>query len=137
MRTLKRLKTVELVVERRAREREVECLGSRTRGARAGDVATRRVALRIAWRERDLQRRVSPPEAGGTRSGGSGSAARRGLAERLHLLPRVVGGGGLIWEVARCGNRGGGGTRCLNLYTGAWMFVPRKAQNHGMRGTFR
>ena len=50
------LKTVELLVQRRSREREAECLGSRTPGARAEGVAARRVALRIGWRERDVRR---------------------------------------------------------------------------------
>ena len=89
------LKTVELVVQRRSREREAECLGSRTPGARAEGVATRRVALRIGWRERDVQRRVKS-------AGGRWDPVRRvwilqrDVAERLDLLPRVVGGGGQI-----------------------------------------
>ncbi len=108
-----RLKTVELVVERRSQEREAECPGSRSSGARmpgarmpgarmpgarmpgarAGGVATRRVALRIGWRERDLQRRVK--SAGGRWDPGRRVwIVRRDAAERLDLLARVVGGGG-------------------------------------------
>ncbi len=79
------VKTVELVVQRRSRDGEAECLGSRASDARAsletgsvsssgaGGARTWRVALRIGWRERDLQQRPSPPEADGIRSGGSGS----------------------------------------------------------------
>ncbi len=102
------LKTVELVVQRRSREREVECVGSRVPaagsssarlpGSRSGVVAarsSRRVALRIGWREKDLQRRVKS-------AGGRWDPARRlwivgrDVAERLDLLARVVvrGGGG-------------------------------------------
>ncbi len=92
------VKTVELVVQRRSREGEAECLGSRTAGARtpgarAGGVAARRVALRIGWRERDLQQRVKS-------AGGRWDPVRRvwmlrrDVAERLDLMPRVVGGGG-------------------------------------------
>ena len=82
-----------MVVQRRSREREAECLGSRTPGARTGDVATRRVALRIDWWERDVQRRVKS-------AGGRWDPVRRvwilrrDVAERLDLLPRAVGGGG-------------------------------------------
>ena len=84
---------MELVVQRRSRERETECLGSRTPGARAGDVATRRVALRFGWREGDVQRQVKS-------AGGRWDTARqvwilrRDVAERLDLLHRVVGGRG-------------------------------------------
>ena len=92
------VKTVELVVQRRSRKSEAECLGSRTAGARkpgarAGGVAARRVALRIGWRERDLQQRVKS-------AGGRWDPVRRvwmlrrDLVERLELMPRVVGGGG-------------------------------------------
>ena len=82
-----------MVVQRRSREREAECLGSRTPGARAQDVATRGVALWIDWWERDAQRRVKS-------AGGRWDPVRRvwilrrDMAERLDLLPRVVGGGG-------------------------------------------
>ncbi len=95
------VKTVELVVQRRSREGEAECSGSRTSGARApgarsarsGRVTTRRVALRIGRRERDLQQRVKS-------AGGRWDPVRRvwmlrrDVAERLDLLPRVVDGGG-------------------------------------------
>ena len=87
------VKTVELVVQRRSREGEAECLGSRTAGARAGGVAARRAALKIGWRERDLQQRVKS-------AGGRWDPVRRvwmlrrDVAERLELMPRVVGGGG-------------------------------------------
>ncbi len=91
--TREHLKTVEWVVQRRSQEREADCLGSRTPGARAGGVAPRRVALRIGWREREVQRRVKS-------AGGRWDPVwrvwilRRDVAERLNLLPRVVGGGG-------------------------------------------
>ena len=66
MRTVKTLKpTLELVVQCWSRERKAECLGSRTPGARAGDVAIGRVALRIDWWERGRSA-AGPPEAGGT-----------------------------------------------------------------------
>ncbi len=52
------LKTVELVIQRRPRDAE-----SQSPSARAEGDGTRRVALRIGWRERDLQRRVT--SAGG------------------------------------------------------------------------
>ncbi len=99
------VKTVELVVQRRSREGEAECLGSRAPDARAsleagsvsssgtGGARARRVALRIGWRERDLQQRVKS-------AGGQWDPVRRvwllrrAVAERLDLLPRVVGGGG-------------------------------------------
>ncbi len=97
------VKTVELVVQGCSRECEAECLGSRTAGARkpdartpgarAGGVAARLVALRIGWRERDLQQRVKS-------AGGRWDPVRRvwmlrrDLTERLGLMPRVVGGGG-------------------------------------------
>ncbi len=87
------LKTVELVVQGWSREREAECLGSRTPGAKARDVATRRVALRIDWWERDVQQRVK--SAGGRWDPVSRVwILRRDTAERLDLLSRVVGGGG-------------------------------------------
>ena len=89
---------------------EAECLGSRAPDARAsvepepgstgsvsssgaGGFATRRVALRVGRRERDLQQRVKS-------AGGRWDPVRRvwflrrDQAERLGLLPRVVGGGG-------------------------------------------
>ncbi len=61
------VKTVELVVQRRSRDRERECVGSPAPRARSAGAAshgdrspggrsgTRRVALRIGWRERNLQ----------------------------------------------------------------------------------
>ena len=106
------LKTVELVVQRRSRERETDCLGSRT-PARTEDVATRRVALRIGRRERDLQQRVK--SVGGRWDPDRRvRMLRRDLAESLDLLSRVVGGDAWTWNpVARCGNRG--------VDTGAWM----------------
>ena len=99
------VKTVELVVQRRPREGEAGRLGSRARAARkpletgavnsrgAAGFATRPVALQIGWRERDLQQRVKS-------AGGRWDPARRvwllrrDVAERLDLLPRVVGAGG-------------------------------------------
>ncbi len=90
------VKTVELVVQRRSREGEANCLGARATGVRdgaAGGVAARRVALRIGWRERDLQQRVK--SAGGRWDPARGVwMLRRDMAERLDLMPRVVGGGG-------------------------------------------
>ncbi len=95
------VKTVEIVVQPRSREGEAEWPGSRTSGARApvvrsarsGGVTTRRVALRIGRKERDLPKRVKS-------AGGRWDPVRRvwmlrrDVAERLDLLPRVVGGGG-------------------------------------------
>ncbi len=87
------LKTVELVVDRHTREGESECTGSRTPGVPSGGAAARRVALRIGWQERDLQRRLKS-------AGGRWDPTRRvwmvqrDVAERLDLLPRMVGGGG-------------------------------------------
>ncbi len=87
------LKTVELVIQRRSRDREAECPGSRSPGARPGSASSRRVALRIGWRERDLQRRVK--SAGGRWDGDRRVwILRRDAVERLDLLARVVGGGG-------------------------------------------
>ncbi len=95
------VKTVELVVQRRSREGEAECAGARMSGARApgarsarsGAGTPRRVALRIGRRERDLQQRVK--SAGGRRDPVRRVwMLRRDVAERLDLLPRVVGGGG-------------------------------------------
>ncbi len=87
------LKTVELVVQRRSRERGAECRGSRSAGGRSGGAPTRRVALRIDWRERDLQQRVK--SAGGRwDSRRRVWILRRDAAERQELLDRVVGGGG-------------------------------------------
>ncbi len=61
--TCERLKTEELVIQRRSRDGEADRLGSRTPGVRAGGVAGRRAALLIGWRERDLQQRLK--SAGG------------------------------------------------------------------------
>ncbi len=87
------LKTVEHVVQRRPRERDADCPGSRSPGARAEGAASHRVAPRIGWQERDLQRRVKS-------AGGPWDPVRRvwmvrrDAAERLELPARVVGGGG-------------------------------------------
>ncbi len=99
------VKTVELVVQRRSREREAKCPGWRLADARrsletgsvsasgAGGAQPRRVALRIGWRERNLQQRVKS-------AGGRWDPVRRvwllrhDVAERMDLLSRVVGGGG-------------------------------------------
>ncbi len=99
------VKTVELVVQRRSREGKAECLGSRAPKTRtspetgsvsssgAGGVRTRGVALRIGWRERDLQQRVK--SAGGRWDPDRRVwLLRRDAAERLELLSRVCGGGG-------------------------------------------
>ena len=53
--TREHLKTVELVVQRRLREPEADRPGPRRSGARAAAATTRRVALRIGWRERELR----------------------------------------------------------------------------------
>ncbi len=107
------VKTVELVVQRRSREGETECVGSRVPARTfqetgsvssngAGGSRTRRVALRIGWRERELQQRVKS-------AGGQWDPdrrvwyLRRDVAERLDLLLRVVGGGGAAGhEMPRC-----------------------------------
>ncbi len=78
------LKTVDLVVQRRPREGEPECRGSRSPETQAG-ARTRQVALPIGWRERDQQRRVKS-------AGGRWHLARRvwmlrrDVAERMDLL---------------------------------------------------
>ncbi|MCP3959621.1 MAG: hypothetical protein GY719_17365 [bacterium] len=90
--TREHLKTVELVVRRRSRERELERAASAAVNSRAAVAADRRVALRIGLRERDLQWRVKS-------AGGRWDPVRRvwilkrNVAERLDLLHRVVGGG--------------------------------------------
>ena len=76
--TRERLKTVELVVQRRSREREAEYPGSRKLDGRTGSAVRRRVALRIGWRETDLRRRVK--FAGG----------RWDPVRRARMLPRDV-----------------------------------------------
>ena len=86
------LKTVELVVQRHSRDRKLDCPESRPPERRARG-APQQVALRIGWRERDLQRRVKS-------AGGRWDPARRvwllrrDAAERMDLMARVVGGGG-------------------------------------------
>ncbi len=90
--TGERLKTVELVVQRSCPAGEAERLGPRGLGVRARGAASRRVALRIGWRERDLQGRVK--SAGGRWDRDRRVwMLRRDAAERLDLLHRVVGGG--------------------------------------------
>ncbi len=87
------LKTVELVVQRRSREPEAACRGSHSTGGRTGGASTRRLALRIGWRDRDLQRLVK--SAGGRWDRGRRVwILQRDAAERLELLDRVVGGDG-------------------------------------------
>ena len=88
--TSERVKTVELVVQRRSGRIEPECPPSRQVGGRAAGAAERHVALRIGWRERALQTRVK--SAGGRWDPGSRVwFLRREVAERLELLDRVVG----------------------------------------------
>ena len=90
--TGERLKTVELVVQRSCPTEQAERPGPSGLGVRAGGAASRRVALRIDWRERDLQRRVK--SAGGRWDRDRRVwMLRRDPAERLDLLRRVVGGG--------------------------------------------
>ncbi len=90
--TGERLKTVELVGQRRWPQGEAEGSGPGAIGVRDGGAGRRKVALRIGLRERDLQWRVKS-------AGGRWDPARRvwvlrrDLAERLDLLHRVVGGG--------------------------------------------
>ncbi len=89
--TGERLKTVELVVQRSCPTPEPERPGPRRLGARAGRAGSRKVGLRIGWREKDLQGRVKG-------AGGRWDPDRRvwvlqrDAAERLDLLHRVVGG---------------------------------------------
>ncbi len=88
--TRERVKTVELVVQRRSGKPEPV---SRQLGALAAGAAGRRVALRIGWRERDLQARVK--SVGGRWDPDRRVwILRREVAERLDLLHRVMGGGG-------------------------------------------
>lgn len=94
--TREHLKTVELVVSRRSRERELQRAASGGNDSRAA-AASRRVALRIGLRERELQRQVK--SAGGRWDPVSRVwILKRDVAERLDLLHRVVGGGVSIWK---------------------------------------
>ncbi len=87
-----RLKTVELVVERCSQKPKAEPRGSGKLGDQANDAAPRSMALRIGWRERDLQWRIKT-------AGGRWDPVRkirrlrRDAVERLGLQHRVVGGG--------------------------------------------
>ncbi len=82
-----RVKTPELVVDRKPREGEAEDPGSRTSGARAAVVASRRrVALRIGWKERDLQGRVKS-------AGGQWDPDRRVWMLRRDAAERLEGRG--------------------------------------------
>ena len=56
--TGERLKTVELVVQRGCSTPEAESAGPRRPGSQAGRARRRKVALRIGWREKDLQGRM-------------------------------------------------------------------------------
>ena len=91
--TGERLKTVELFVQRGCPAPAARRPGPLRRGVETGRVQSRKVALRIGWRENDLQGRVKG-------AGGRWDANRRvwilqrDAAERLDLLHRVVGGGG-------------------------------------------
>ncbi len=90
MRTTKTLKPGQ---KGRSRDREAECPRSQSVGGRIGGSSTRRVALRVGWRERDVQQRVR--SAGGHWDRGRGLwIIERDAAERLELLDRVTGGGG-------------------------------------------
>ncbi len=86
------LKTVELVIKRRSLKHEPVRQGSTKRGGRSGDAGRRRVALRIGWREKELQSRVKS-------AGGRWDRVRRvwmverAAAEGLGLMGRIVGGG--------------------------------------------
>ncbi len=85
------MKAVELVAQRRSREREAERTGWRKPGGQTAVATARRAALRIGLRERDLQRRVKS-------AGGRWDSVRwvwvvgRDVPEGLDLLGRVVGG---------------------------------------------
>ena len=85
-------KTVELVVQRSCPTGEAERAGPRGLGVRARGAASRRVVLRIAWRERDLQGRVKSADSRWDRDRRVWML-RRDAAERLDPLHRVVGGG--------------------------------------------
>jgi hypothetical protein len=87
-----RLKTVELVVERCAGQARSERHGSRQLGDQGAGGSSRTVALRIGWRESDLQRRLK--SAGGRwYPGRKVWMLRCDVVERLGPLDRVVGGG--------------------------------------------
>ena len=88
-----RLKAVELVVQRSCPNRE-EAPGQRGLGLQARGAARRKMALRIGWREKDLQRRVKG-------AGGRGASGRRVWVLRRdaacrpvkgHVLTRMRGG---------------------------------------------
>jgi hypothetical protein len=64
-----RLKTVELAVERCSQKSKAEPRGSGKLGDQASDAARRSVALRIGWRERDLQRTAAHPLRPGSLGG--------------------------------------------------------------------
>ncbi len=87
-----RVKTVELVVDRKPRDDEGEEPGSRTSRSRAAGFASRRVALKIGWKEKGLQQQVK--SAGGRWDPDRRLwMLRRDAAERMDLMRRVVGGG--------------------------------------------
>ncbi len=88
--TRERLKTVELVVQRRP-PRSESC-GPRRLRRQATGAAVRTVALRTGWRERDLQSRIKLAEGRWDRRRRVW-ILRRGMAKRLDYLHRVVGGG--------------------------------------------
>ena len=82
---------MELIVKRRPRRDEADRPAARQPGASDG-ASNRRVALRIGWREGDLQRRVK--SAGGRWDPDRRVwFVRRDAAARLGLLDRGVGGG--------------------------------------------
>ncbi|MCP5114057.1 MAG: hypothetical protein GY953_24765 [bacterium] len=86
------LKTVELVVQRRSLKHEALCQGGAKRGGGSEGAGRRRVAVRIGWREKDLQSRVKS-------AGGHWDPVRQvwflrhDAAERLGLVGRILGGG--------------------------------------------
>jgi hypothetical protein len=75
-----------------ARQDKSERHGSRQLGDQGAGAASRTVALRIGWRESDLQRRLK--SAGGRwYPGRTVWMLRRDVVERLGLLHRIVGRG--------------------------------------------
>ena len=100
-----RLKTVELVVQRRSRKRKAERPRSGKLGGQAGGASSRRVALRIGWRERDLRRRVKS-------AGGWWDPVRRVWILRRDVARTCCTGSSVVARsrnpVARSRNRGGG-----------------------------